>query len=42
MKQKPKGRPKGTGKFGVETKPMRVPVFLWDKVLEFIKKELGL
>ena len=38
--RKPRGRPKGTGKYGLETKAMRVPVILWDKVLAFIKNEL--
>jgi hypothetical protein len=41
MKQKTKGRPKGSGKYGEETKPLRVPVSLWDKVIEFIKKEMA-
>ena len=30
------GRPTGTGKFGVLTKPLRVPVHLVDEVLQFI------
>jgi DNA polymerase V len=30
------GRPAGTGKFGVPTKPIRVPTHLIDDVLEFI------
>ena len=30
------GRPSGTGKFGVPTKPIRVPTHLVDDVLEFI------
>ena len=29
-------RPKGTGKYGVKTKPMRVPIVIWELVLAFI------
>lgn len=29
-------RPTGTGKYGVKTKPMRVPIIIWDIVLAFI------
>lgn len=35
------GRPKNSGLYGEETKPMRVPLSLWDKVIDFIKKELS-
>jgi hypothetical protein len=35
-----KGRPKGTGKYGFETKPIRVPIFLLEKILKFIKNEI--
>ncbi|GAB3282890.1 hypothetical protein GCM10027347_59470 [Larkinella harenae] len=38
-KNKP-GRPKGSGRYGVETKPMRVPVILWDKVRKYIAREV--
>lgn len=34
------GRPRDSGKYGLPTKPMRVPVCIWDKVIEFIKREL--
>lgn len=31
------GRPKGKGKFGEETKPVRIPVSMVDEVLEFVQ-----
>ena len=31
------GRPSGTGAFGEETKPVRIPVSMIDKVLKFVK-----
>lgn len=34
------GRPVNTGKYGIPTKPMRVPISIWDRVIEFIKREL--
>jgi len=34
------GRPKNSGKFGVETKVVRVPLILWDDILVFIEKKL--
>jgi len=34
------GRPKGSGKWGVPTKPMRVPVKIWYEVENFIKEKM--
>ena len=31
------GRPKGQGKFGEKTKPIRIPLSMVDNVLSFIK-----
>jgi DNA polymerase V len=35
------GRPKGTGKFGCETKVIRVPVHLVDEIYEFIRRKIN-
>ncbi|MDR2116738.1 MAG: hypothetical protein LBP87_10215 [Planctomycetaceae bacterium] len=34
------GRPKGTGKFGCETKVIRVPVHLVEEIYDFIKRKI--
>ena len=34
------GRPKGSGKFGCETKAMRIPTHLADDVQTFVMKKL--
>jgi hypothetical protein len=35
------GRPKGTGKFGCETKVIRVPIHLVDEIYEFIRRKIS-
>ncbi|MDR3197595.1 MAG: hypothetical protein LBU34_06955 [Planctomycetaceae bacterium] len=35
------GRPKGTGKFGCETKVIRVPVHLVDEIYDFIRRKIN-
>ncbi|MDR0705903.1 MAG: hypothetical protein LBF88_13095 [Planctomycetaceae bacterium] len=35
------GRPKGTGKFGCETKVIRVPIHLVDEIYEFIRRKIN-
>ncbi|MDR1962618.1 MAG: hypothetical protein LBQ50_02435 [Planctomycetaceae bacterium] len=35
------GRPKGTGKYGCETKVIRVPVYLVDEIYEFIRRKIN-
>lgn len=39
-KKLPVGRPKNSGTYGEETRPMRVPLSLWDKTKAFILGEL--
>lgn len=34
------GRPKGSGKFGCETRVIRVPAHMADEIMGFIKKKL--
>ncbi len=34
------GRPKGSGKFGCETKVIRVPSHLVDAIYDFVRKKL--
>jgi hypothetical protein len=36
------GRPKGSGKFGCATKTLRVPIYLIEDVLTFVRKKLKL
>jgi hypothetical protein len=40
-KQSSAGRPKGTGKFGCDTKVIRVPVHLVDEIFSFIQHRLN-
>jgi DNA polymerase V len=35
------GRPKGTGKFGCETKVIRVPIHLVDEIYDFIRRKIN-
>lgn len=34
------GRPKGSGKFGCDTKVIRVPVHLVDEIFDFVRKKI--
>ena len=36
------GRPKGSGKFGCETKVIRVPVHIVDEIFDFVRRKIKL